>query len=512
MEINAWFILKAIVFGWFMVKIYNLFIREWIYFFYYMRQGLKLDFYRPLIGGFLQLRQDQIQHGDANYFAKSLIQKNPKKRIIMSSSLGHCFLVLQEHKLVEEFYKNSNMYEKDQLLTFNFVRAFGNGILFMEGDRWKLHRRLLSDAFNFDNLKKMTPIVMEAVKEHFAEMADQKRLKKVGIMNEFQKITGDIVLKAFFGSKFSKEIFHGKPLTVFLADYLEEISLQPIRNPLSFIFGQKILTYNLTANDRKVNGHSAALKELGRKTIENRKKEESKAYSKDEGRKDLLDFILNYNEKNKDNQLSNDEIIDTFITLFLAGMDTTGHLLGLSIYYLWKYPEYVARIMDEATRNGINFDNITIDDLNSLKFLEAFLKEVLRLGTPTIQIMPRKAIETHQLADITILKGTIVSVGVNAIGFNELYFDQPYEFRPERFLNEKEDKWSKLPFAYIPFSAGPRHCIGKYLAMIEAKSILLMFLKKFSFKMTNPDYTLKMGMRFLYEPLDPVEVDLIPLA
>eukprot|EP01017_Pseudomicrothorax_dubius_P001833 TRINITY_DN0_c6735_g1_i1.p1 TRINITY_DN0_c6735_g1~~TRINITY_DN0_c6735_g1_i1.p1 ORF type:complete len:120 (-),score=18.18 TRINITY_DN0_c6735_g1_i1:50-409(-) len=113
---------------------------------------------------------------------------------------------------------------------------------------------------------------------------------------------------------------------------------------------------------------------------------------------------------------------------------------------------------------------------------------------------------------ITILKGTKVNVALNTIGFNELYFDQPYEFRPERFLNDNEDKSPKLPFAYIPFSAGPRHCIGKYLAMIEAKSILLTFLNTFSFKMTNPDYKLRMGYRFLYEPIDPVEIDLTPVA
>eukprot|EP01017_Pseudomicrothorax_dubius_P026026 TRINITY_DN2870_c0_g1_i2.p1 TRINITY_DN2870_c0_g1~~TRINITY_DN2870_c0_g1_i2.p1 ORF type:complete len:279 (+),score=74.17 TRINITY_DN2870_c0_g1_i2:61-837(+) len=245
---------------------------------------------------------------------------------------------------------------------------------------------------------------------------------------------------------------------------------------------------------------------------EDRRKKASGAYMKDEDRKDLLDYIFNYNEKNKEEPLTDDEIVDTFITLFLAGMDTTGHLLGLSIYYLCKHPEFVARIMNEATINGINFDKIVIDDLNSLKFLDAFLKEVLRWGTPTIQTVPRIAKQTHQLGDLTILKGTDVHVPMNAIGFNELYFDQPFEFRPERFLQEKEDKWSKLPFAYIPFSAGPRHCIGKYLAMIEAKTILLTFLKKFSFKLTNPDYKLTMGIRFLYEPVDPVEVNLISLA
>eukprot|EP01017_Pseudomicrothorax_dubius_P038627 TRINITY_DN5821_c0_g1_i4.p1 TRINITY_DN5821_c0_g1~~TRINITY_DN5821_c0_g1_i4.p1 ORF type:complete len:176 (-),score=32.97 TRINITY_DN5821_c0_g1_i4:64-591(-) len=169
------------------------------------------------------------------------------------------------------------------------------------------------------------------------------------------------------------------------------------------------------------------------------------------------------------------------------------------------------RIMEEASKNNFNFDHITIDSLGSLKLLDAFLKEVLRWGTPAVQLLPREAKVTHMLGDIKVLKGTIVNVAVHGIGFSELHFNQPYEFQPERFMEGQNEKLSRSPFAFIPFSAGPRHCIGKYLATIEAKSILLTFLKRFSFKMTNPDYKLRMGIRFLYEPIDPVKIDLVQL-
>eukprot|EP01017_Pseudomicrothorax_dubius_P038016 TRINITY_DN5642_c0_g1_i5.p1 TRINITY_DN5642_c0_g1~~TRINITY_DN5642_c0_g1_i5.p1 ORF type:complete len:276 (-),score=89.47 TRINITY_DN5642_c0_g1_i5:93-920(-) len=269
---------------------------------------------------------------------------------------------------------------------------------------------------------------------------------------------------------------------------------------------------NLTANDRRVNADIEALKALGRGTVEMRRKASGGAYSKGEDRKDLLDFLLEYNEKNKEEALTDDEIIDTFTTLFLAGMDTTGHLLNMAVYYLIKYPHYLTRIQEEVAANGVDLDNISIDVLNKLKFLDAFLKEVLRWGTPGMRLFPREATTTHQLGDLKILKGTVVNVEVNAIGFNPLYFDQPYEFRPERFLEEKDEKKTRNPFAYIPFSAGSRNCIGKYLAMIEAKSILLSFVKRFSFKFTNPDYKLRMTLRFLYEPAEPIQLDLQPLA
>eukprot|EP01017_Pseudomicrothorax_dubius_P012562 TRINITY_DN15265_c0_g1_i1.p1 TRINITY_DN15265_c0_g1~~TRINITY_DN15265_c0_g1_i1.p1 ORF type:complete len:117 (-),score=23.98 TRINITY_DN15265_c0_g1_i1:35-385(-) len=98
-------------------------------------------------------------------------------------------------------------------------------------------------------------------------------------------------------------------------------------------------------------------------------------------------------------------------------MDTTGHLLGYVVYILSKQPEYLTRIKNEAIANGINFDRITIDDLASLKYLDAFLKEALRFCSPAPYLFPRMATATHKLGDITILKGTIVNVGSNIIGF-----------------------------------------------------------------------------------------------
>eukprot|EP01017_Pseudomicrothorax_dubius_P044997 TRINITY_DN7700_c0_g2_i5.p1 TRINITY_DN7700_c0_g2~~TRINITY_DN7700_c0_g2_i5.p1 ORF type:complete len:491 (+),score=122.44 TRINITY_DN7700_c0_g2_i5:66-1538(+) len=485
-------------------------IRDRFFIAYYWKQGLKLDYWRPLIGGAYQEMMDEKNHGDCAYLPKEIIRTDPNKKAIMSSIFGRASLLLVNHSLIEEMYKKeTTYYEKDPLFTYNFQRVMGNGIIFVTTDRWKLHRRILSEAFEFSNIRKMQPIIAEAIFDHFDEIERERRLSKVHIMEEFQKITGDIVLKSFFGSDFSKRTLLGKPMTKFLASFIEAVSLQMVRNPLSLIFGPQILNYNLTANDRLVTRDLEALRSLAREVINQRRKESNSAYSKGEDRSDLLDFILQHNEKNKEDQLTDAEIIDQFIILFIAGMDTTGHLLGLSIYYLWKHPEYLDKIMNEAKANGINFSSISIDSLAPLKLLDAFLKEVLRFGTPTLYQLPRRAKETHKLGELTILKGTMVTAALNTIGFNELYFDQPFEFRPERFLDEgRSEKKNKYPFAYIPFSAGARNCIGKYLALIEAKTILLTFLNRYSFKFSNPDFKLKMGRRFLYEPADPILIDL----
>eukprot|EP01017_Pseudomicrothorax_dubius_P030115 TRINITY_DN3722_c0_g1_i3.p1 TRINITY_DN3722_c0_g1~~TRINITY_DN3722_c0_g1_i3.p1 ORF type:complete len:431 (+),score=76.41 TRINITY_DN3722_c0_g1_i3:320-1612(+) len=428
----------------------------------------------------------------------------------MSNALGRASLMLTDHSLIEEFYKMVHInYEKDTFLTYNFKMMMGNGVFLLENARWKLHRRILSEAFEFTNLRKMQPIIKEAILDHFTEMEREGRMSNVHILQEFQKITGDIVLKTFFGSDFSKRKINGKTVTQYLSDLGEAMNLQLVRNPLTFFFGPQILKLNLTQNDRRVSRETEELRVIAREVINQRRHEQQTAYTKDEARKDFLDFLLEHNSRNPEDQLSDAEIIDNMITLFTGGMDTTAHLLTTSMYYLLKYPETAAKIMNEAKSNGINFDHITIDGLASLKYLDAFLKEVLRNSAPILSLLPRRAKTTHKLGDLTILKGTIVNVSFNVAGFNETFYDQPYEFRPERFLEENVQRKTRYPYSFLYFSAGARNCIGKYLAFIEAKTILLTFLKRYSFKFSNPDYKLKFGIRFLYEPVDPILLDLV---
>eukprot|EP01017_Pseudomicrothorax_dubius_P039700 TRINITY_DN611_c0_g1_i1.p1 TRINITY_DN611_c0_g1~~TRINITY_DN611_c0_g1_i1.p1 ORF type:complete len:273 (-),score=60.24 TRINITY_DN611_c0_g1_i1:126-944(-) len=268
---------------------------------------------------------------------------------------------------------------------------------------------------------------------------------------------------------------------------------------------------NLTANDRRVNRDTEIIRKIAREVITQRRTEQKLAYIKDEDRKDLLDFILEHNKNNPEDKLSDEEIIDNFTTFFIGGLDSTAQFVSYALYVLSKHPEYLTRIMNEATANGVNFDNIKIDDLGSLKFLDSFLKETLRYYTPVPNMVPRRATNTHNLGDLTILKGTVVGIAVNSIAYNEKYFPQPYEFRPERFIEDISEQKTRYPFTYLIFSAGARNCIGKHLAFLEAKTIILLFIKRYSFKLSDPDYKLKLGIRFNYVPVEPVHFDLIKL-
>jgi len=146
-----------------------------------------------------------------------------------------------------------------------------------------------------------------------------------------------------------------------------------------------------------------------------------------------------------------------------------------------------------------------------MEYMTAFLKETLRLGGPTTGFFYRAPIKDDNLCGFHIKKGTIVNFHPDIYYCSEEYFPNHKEFRPERWLEGQEQNALKAePYAFIPFSAGPRNCVGQHLAMIEARIMIALFIKTFKFEFPE-DYELKMVKRFLYEPLNPLLVTLKPV-
>jgi len=141
-----------------------------------------------------------------------------------------------------------------------------------------------------------------------------------------------------------------------------------------------------------------------------------------------------------------------------------------------------------------------------MDYLTSAVKETLRIATPVPWILMRDSLEDHSVGDIKIKKGTLVKCEFFPSFYSTKYFEDPEEFKPERWM----DAQNKIdPYAFIPFSAGSRNCIGQHLAILEAKIIISEFLEKFDYKLTE-GYQMRTGLRFLYEPLDPLKLILTP--
>ena len=468
---------------------------------FYKKQGVPCEYF-PLIGYYKNMIPGAKEHEDTQYHTKQSARKGIKRALCSNLGSNAC-LFLYDPALIKEFFLNNDNYIKDPLFLELFAPILGKGLLTSEGSQWKAQRKALSCAFHFDFIKSILPSIQATAHKNLYNLR-KISLNKVHAMDELQKITGEVVGKVFFGEELNEYEFDGRPLTLALADLTLMIA-KASEEPLRFILGGWFVTSGILPRHRKLMQKIKQFREICHQIVQNRKK----LYSEQKGsssisKKDLLQTLIEYS--GSEGKMDDEEIVDQFVALFLAGMDTTGHLLTMVVYYLYKYPEYKNRMTEEIQMyykpNGV----VTQESLNKLEFTMAFLKETLRIATPVIGVFPRKALKDHYLGDLHIRKGDIVLLDYMYNHYNPTYFDNVDDFKPERWLDKAKIIDS---YAFTPFSAGARNCIGQHLALNEAKIILGELLTMYDFKLQD-GYQLKMASPFLYEPLDPVLLDLTP--
>lgn len=239
--------------------------------------------------------------------------------------------------------------------------------------------------------------------------------------------------------------------------------------------------YKLTATGKRFYHCLEVLHSFTNEVIENRKK--TREENKRKGvtvkkRQAFLDLLLDANE-NK-NLLTDQDIREEVDTFMFEGHDTTASGISWTLYLLGCYPDVQEKVFDELNCifNGTDRPP-TLADLNEMKYLERVIKESMRIFPP-VPTLGRILSEDVQLDQYLIPKGTAVSIQVYYLHRDERFFPEPEKFDPDRFLPENLE--GRNPFAYIPFSAGSRNCIGQKFAMYEEKSVLSSIIRSFKLR------------------------------
>jgi cytochrome P450/NADPH-cytochrome P450 reductase len=218
----------------------------------------------------------------------------------------------------------------------------------------------------------------------------------------------------------------------------------------------------------------------------------SSEFAKD-SEKDLLGFMLNARDEHNLG-LTDENIRDQVVTFLIAGHDTTANTLAWTLYELSRHPDVQAKVLQEISNAGITSDKLpTVEQISSLKYLSRVLKETLRLHPPLRALTKYCKKDCIVPGGYRIKAGTQTVVSVFNMHINPDVYENPTKFDPERFTPEEEQKRSL--YSWLPFSTGPRACIGMAFALQEAKTVLGMFLHRFEFKYDGPDV--------LYDPYQP---------
>jgi cytochrome P450 len=175
--------------------------------------------------------------------------------------------------------------------------------------------------------------------------------------------------------------------------------------------------------------------------------------------------------------LSDKEIISNVWLFFLAGHETTAVAFAWELNCLRNYPDIQEKLYEEIIR-VIGEDTIPKEeDLVKLQYMDCFIDEVFRLHSPVGALATREASEDVKYKDMIIPKGTRVGINFYLLHRNPEHWDEPSKFDPERF--RLENRKGRNHYLHVPFSIGPRQCIGNTFSLIEQKLFLTRFLQKY---------------------------------
>lgn len=219
-------------------------------------------------------------------------------------------------------------------------------------------------------------------------------------------------------------------------------------------------------------------------------------------KKALLDILLS---STIDGQpLSNLDIREEVDTFTFAGHDTTTSGISFTLYNIAKYSDVQQKVYEEIMEVFGDNDEITINKLNSLHYLDLVIKESLRIFPP-VPYFGRKLSEEFTSGGYTFPKDMSFYVSPYLMSKNPELFEEPEKFNPYRF--DIERSYDKVnPFSFVPFSAGPRNCIGQKFAQYELRTIVCNIVKNFKLTLADGQDNLQLVSELILKPVNGINV------
>ncbi|MBF2017930.1 MAG: cytochrome P450 [Rivularia sp. T60_A2020_040] len=196
---------------------------------------------------------------------------------------------------------------------------------------------------------------------------------------------------------------------------------------------------------------------------------------------DLLSMLMQARSEDDNSQMSDRQLRDEVATLMLAGHETTANALSWTWMLLAQYPQVEAKLWDEL-KTVLGGRLPTVEDLPHLQYTNMVIQESMRLYPP-VSIFGREAVEDYQVDGYQIPAGCVVMISQWVMHRHPKYFENSEEFIPERWENDLEKRLPKG--VYIPFGDGPRICIGKGFAMMEAVLLVATIAQKYQLKLVE---------------------------
>jgi cytochrome P450 len=401
-----------------------------------------------LLGNLREFSRDQL-----GFYARCAREYGDVVPIRLARARG--LMVYHPDAIEEVLVVRSRDFTKTQGI--RLLRALvGDGLFLAEGELWLRQRRLMQPAFHRQRIAAYGDVMTAYATRQADGWQDGAVLE---IHDEMMAVTRDVVARTLFDADVSDD----------------DRAIAAAAHTASEYFGsrlgsllQLVPMWVPTPANLEVRRAIRRLDEVVFRMIAARRRDPRE-------RGDLLSLLLHARDADDGSRMSDRQVRDEVMTLFLAGHETTAVALSWTWYLLAQHPEADARLADEL-RTVLGGRPPTVADLPALRYTEHVVTESMRLYPPAYGLSRRAATAT-EIAGQRLAAGDFVLMPTWVVQRDARWFDKPEAFRPERWA---DDLARRLPrFAYFPFGGGPRQCIGNTFATMETVLILATLAQRF---------------------------------
>lgn len=377
---------------------------------------------------------------------------------------------------------NSRNYHKGANLRM-VKDMLGDGLIVSEGELWKRQRRLVQPAFHHQRLTILSQTMVDsilAMGEKWRSAAQSGKVLDIAV--EMRRLTQQITVKTMFSSDVGSD---------------GDIIGEAVEKAFGYLARSIWLSW---LPNRLIPGHGEYQQSI--KTFNNvvyRLLDERRKSQQDHG--DLLTMLLQARDEETGEGMTDKQIRDEVLTIFLAGQDTPATSLAWIWHLLAQHPDVEQRLHAElATVLGGRVPSF--QDLPQLTYTRMVIEEAMRLYT-TVWILFRTPLTDDTIGGYTIPAGSIVMISPYLMHRHPAFWEEPERFNPERFAPERAGEQQR--FAYIPLSGGQRQCTGSAFAMVEMQLVLATLAQQYQLR-TEPGHVVEPRAMLTYYPRNGVRM------
>jgi len=376
---------------------------------------------------------------------------------------GKRYFHVTDPEIVQDvLLKHYTLFPRSEIWQSILKRAGGEGLLTIDGSRWKFQRKATSPIFRNIHLNKLLPGIIEVGNETASLLSQQQG--KIDVYQNMDRASSKIIMTTLFsgeGARLDAEAI-SRDIDLYL-EYNGRIDLFDVFN----------VTRNLPKPwARKGTDAVDRLRSEATQIISRRRKS-------GEMTNDLLSLLISAADQETGEGLSDIEVRDNLITFISAGHETVALTLSWALYLLANCPEWQEKLLEEIDEVCGN-SPLQAAHISALSKHEMVVKEAMRLFPP-VYAQERVALQDVELKDgISIRAGETIVLATYPMHRHERLWVEPNKFDPERFCPERAKNHHR--FQFIPFSGGPRICIGMGLSMLEAVAILASVIRSVELK------------------------------